>query len=56
MPLPLLPVLGAAVAAGTLVVELWLEAVDAALELVVVFSAVLDEVADDLPAYEAAAA
>jgi hypothetical protein len=49
-------VVGAAVAAGTLVVELWLEAVDdVALELVVAFSAVLEELDDDLPAYEAAA-
>jgi hypothetical protein len=55
--LPLLPVVGAAVAAGTLVVvELWLEAADdVVLESVVaVFSAVLDD--PDLPAYDAAAA
>jgi hypothetical protein len=52
----LLPVLGAAVAAGTLlVVELWLDEVDVVLELaVVVLSAVLDDVV--FPAYEAAAA
>jgi hypothetical protein len=55
--LPPLPVVGAAVAAGTLVVvELWLEAADdVVLESVVaVFSAVLDDA--DLPAYDAAAA
>jgi hypothetical protein len=57
VPLPLLPVVGAAVAAGALlVVELWLEAVDDAVleSVVVVFSAVLDDA--DLPAYDAAAA
>jgi len=55
VPLPLLPVVGAAVAAGTLLV-VELEALeDVALEsVVVVFSAVLDDV--DLPAYDAAAA
>jgi hypothetical protein len=59
VPLPLVPVLGAAVAAGVLLVaELWLEAVDdVVLELVaVLFSAVPEDVDDDLPAYEAAAA
>jgi hypothetical protein len=50
-------VVGAAVAAGTLVVvELWLVPVDVVVpeSLVVVFSAVLDDA--DLPAYDAAAA
>jgi hypothetical protein len=62
VPLPLLAALGAGVADSRLllVVELWLEELvdDAALELVdvVVFRAVLEEVDDDLPAYEAAAA
>jgi hypothetical protein len=59
VPLPLLPVVGAAVAAGVLLaVELWLDAVDdVELELVaVLFSAVVEDVDDALPAYEAAAA
>jgi hypothetical protein len=59
VPLPLVPVVGAAVAAGVLLaVELWLEAVDdAEPELVtVLFSAVVEDVGDALPAYEAAAA
>jgi len=55
VPLPLLPVGGGAVVAGTLLV-VELEALeDVVLEsVVVVFSAVLDAV--DLPAYDAAAA
>ena len=58
MPLPLLLVLGVGVADATLllsVAEPWLDEV--VLELVVVaFSAVLEELDDDLPACEAAAA
>jgi hypothetical protein len=51
VPLPLLPVVGAAVAVGALVVvELWLVAADDVVleSVVVVFSAVLDDAA--LPA------
>lgn len=56
MPLPLLAVVGVAVAVATLsllVVELWLDEVVALLELVAL-SAVLDEL-EGLPAYDAAA-
>jgi len=51
VPLPLVPVLGAAVAAGVLVVD-WLEAVeDVEAELVaVLFSAVVEGVDDAFPA------
>jgi len=57
VPLPLLPVMGTWDACCRLLllsVELELESVDVVVD-VVVFAAVADAVADDLPAYEAAA-
>ena len=57
VPLPLLPVVGTCGACCRLLllsVELELESVDVVVD-VVVFAAVADAVADDLPAYEAAA-
>ena len=54
MPLPLLPVVGAGVGCTLLLLVVELESVVGVLE-VVVLAVVADAVADDLPAYEAAA-